>query len=350
VGKPKGCFPTFVDGIPCKHANVDKCTSLRVIRTKIFEAIANSVGNFIFYDDQALRWSNKRLAWVLVEIDLDKGLPDEIEIYIGDTYICQAVDYWREPFCCHNCWQPGHLKSKCLTFQEQRNTTMHSGATADHVVQSLPDHFDKGTFLGKMQLFFPSFFSKLSSEEFEYLRSNENWVLEIFGDFWDILMKKFVDLDVGSGIGPKGLGVVNDPLFPPIASKPVSTPGCVSLNEDTGNKVDICLNTKNGPGHHGVGPICISPSPVETECPTDPSGGDCNPVETLPICPPSLSVTSVDALSPSPLPISNNFQKPSSIIDRTNVTLRKNPHPRLPKKTPGEIEGGMDVDWIEGPC
>jgi hypothetical protein len=65
---------------------------------RIFEAVAKSVGKFIFFDELSLRWSNKRLAWVLVELDLDRGLPDVIDISIGDTHIRQSVDFWREPF------------------------------------------------------------------------------------------------------------------------------------------------------------------------------------------------------------------------------------------------------------
>jgi hypothetical protein len=53
--------------------------------------------------------------------------------------------------------------------------------------------FDSGSFLGKMHFFFPSFFNKLSSDELDYLKCNERWVLDIFGDFWDLLMKKFIN-------------------------------------------------------------------------------------------------------------------------------------------------------------
>jgi hypothetical protein len=45
-----------------------------------------------------------------------------------------------------------------------------------------------------MNYFFPSFFANLSHEEILYLKENESWVLEIFGDFWNLLMKNFEDL------------------------------------------------------------------------------------------------------------------------------------------------------------
>jgi hypothetical protein len=46
--------------------------------SKVFIEIANTVGKFVFFDEKTLRWNNKRLAWILVEVDLDLGLPKEI--------------------------------------------------------------------------------------------------------------------------------------------------------------------------------------------------------------------------------------------------------------------------------
>jgi hypothetical protein len=64
----------------------------------VFEAIANSVGKFIFFDELALRKHNKRIVWLLVELDLDRGLPDTIDITIGDDHFLQMVNFWKEPF------------------------------------------------------------------------------------------------------------------------------------------------------------------------------------------------------------------------------------------------------------
>jgi hypothetical protein len=43
---------------------------------RIFEVVANSVGSFVFFDEKSLHWNNKRLMWVLVDLDLSKGLPE----------------------------------------------------------------------------------------------------------------------------------------------------------------------------------------------------------------------------------------------------------------------------------
>jgi hypothetical protein len=176
---------------------------------KIFEAIAQSVGKFIFFDEQLLRWGNKQLAWVLVEFELDRGLPDVIDLHIKDTHLRQPVDFWKEPFRCHSCWQPGHIKTNFPDLMEHNIDPAQLEVTEDQAGTFGLEVFDKISFLGKMQLFFPSFFNKLSSDEIDYLKINESWVLEIFGDFWDLLMKKFEEPGVRSGLGTKGVGPVN---------------------------------------------------------------------------------------------------------------------------------------------
>jgi hypothetical protein len=53
---------------------------------KIFKAVANSMDKFIFFYESSLHKHNKRLAWLLVELDLANGLPDAIDITIGDNH------------------------------------------------------------------------------------------------------------------------------------------------------------------------------------------------------------------------------------------------------------------------
>jgi hypothetical protein len=65
-----------------------------------------------------------------------------------------------------------------------------------------------------MRLFYPNFFSKLSVDEVDYLHANEEWVLEIFGDFWEILMRKFNDPECRPG-PPTGGRTEQIPNIPP---------------------------------------------------------------------------------------------------------------------------------------
>jgi hypothetical protein len=76
---------------------------IELCSTNIFEVVASLIQNFIYFDSESLHWCNKRLAWVLVEFNLDRGLLDFIDIHIGDFFIHQHVDYWKDPFRCHSC-------------------------------------------------------------------------------------------------------------------------------------------------------------------------------------------------------------------------------------------------------
>lgn len=60
----------------------------------VLEAVANSIGRLVYFDDRSLRWVNKKVAWVLVDMDLDSGLPDSLDICIGDHRFSQPLDYW----------------------------------------------------------------------------------------------------------------------------------------------------------------------------------------------------------------------------------------------------------------
>jgi hypothetical protein len=68
--------------------------SLELWSVRIFIDIANSVGRFVYFEEKSLRWNNKRLAWVLVEMDLELGFPNEIEISLGDSSFMDSLDYW----------------------------------------------------------------------------------------------------------------------------------------------------------------------------------------------------------------------------------------------------------------
>jgi len=59
----------------------------------VFISLANSVGRFLMVEDNCFRWNNKRLAWILVEIDPLLGFPEEIEVILGVNRFIQVVDF-----------------------------------------------------------------------------------------------------------------------------------------------------------------------------------------------------------------------------------------------------------------
>jgi hypothetical protein len=68
------------------------------------------------------------------------------------------------------------------------------------------ENLDRDSFIGKMHFFFPSFFEKLSSDEFNYLKNSESWVHNIFGYFLDLMLKKLDDSGFFLGLGYEGMG------------------------------------------------------------------------------------------------------------------------------------------------
>jgi hypothetical protein len=149
----------------------------------IFKEIANSVGKFIYFDSDSLRWCNKQTAWVLVEFEMDMGLPASIEITIGDRILSQPVDYWKESFPLSPLWitwsLKGFLSIKLLVWRCKRNNY----GSISQVSPTRRPPTTPESFLGKMAPFFPSFFSSLSDKESIFLRDHEKWVQEIFENF-----------------------------------------------------------------------------------------------------------------------------------------------------------------------
>ena len=52
---------------------------LEILTHNVLEGLANSVGNFIRVDKNPLHRVNEKVSRVMVEIDIEKGFPDEIK-------------------------------------------------------------------------------------------------------------------------------------------------------------------------------------------------------------------------------------------------------------------------------
>ena len=62
------------------------------------EGIANTIGIFVSMDDDFHLAFDKRVAWVLVEMDVSLGLPAEVEIPCMDRLLIKKLDYLHVPF------------------------------------------------------------------------------------------------------------------------------------------------------------------------------------------------------------------------------------------------------------
>jgi hypothetical protein len=62
-------------------------------------------------DEQALGTPDRKLGWVLVEVDIHSGLLETLEIQWRDQLFSHRLDYLGLPFRCTRCHKTGHLKN-----------------------------------------------------------------------------------------------------------------------------------------------------------------------------------------------------------------------------------------------
>jgi hypothetical protein len=70
---------------------------------KALEAIGNESGRFIKVNETALKVQDKRMAKVLVEVDIHAGLLESLKIEWQGHILVQRLDYFEIPFQCTLC-------------------------------------------------------------------------------------------------------------------------------------------------------------------------------------------------------------------------------------------------------
>jgi hypothetical protein len=68
---------------------------------------------------------DRRYAKVMVEIEMDSGLPAEVEVVWGHRSWKQILDFFIIPFRCFACKEIGHIHAKCPNVKK-------SGSTMDY--------------------------------------------------------------------------------------------------------------------------------------------------------------------------------------------------------------------------
>jgi hypothetical protein len=80
---------------------------------KALAAIGNELGRFICLDDSLLKGSDRKMARILVELDVHAGLPETLDIIWRGRTVTQCLDYLGIPFRCTSCHRTGHLWRDC---------------------------------------------------------------------------------------------------------------------------------------------------------------------------------------------------------------------------------------------
>jgi hypothetical protein len=65
-----------------------------------------------------------------VEVDLEKGLPEAIQLTLDNWSYIQQVDYEQIPFKCKACHEYGHFVKSCPQAKESQSQESESGSMA----------------------------------------------------------------------------------------------------------------------------------------------------------------------------------------------------------------------------
>ena len=79
----------------------------------ILEGIENIIGRFVSVEDEFHQVYDKRIAKILVEMYISRGLPAEVEILCNERLLIQRLDYVHVPFRCSCYCSVGHLRNSC---------------------------------------------------------------------------------------------------------------------------------------------------------------------------------------------------------------------------------------------
>ena len=86
-----------------------------------FMHIGNLLGNFLEVDFSFNSTGLKRVAHILVSINIRNGLPGAMRIAWKDYSHLQTLDYENVPFCCHHCHEYGHPAIECPLMTHSRD-------------------------------------------------------------------------------------------------------------------------------------------------------------------------------------------------------------------------------------
>ena len=77
----------------------------------MLEEVGNNLGRMVHIDEARLENMDKRIAKVLVEINVSKGLVPEMDVEWGGRTFVQKIDFWKAHFQCFFCREIGHIKA-----------------------------------------------------------------------------------------------------------------------------------------------------------------------------------------------------------------------------------------------
>ena len=80
---------------------------------KYFKSIGNKIGEFLEADNSYLDTRQRKMARILVNINVREGLGEEVDLVLGPFHHTQKLDYENIPFRCRRCHEYEHLVEDC---------------------------------------------------------------------------------------------------------------------------------------------------------------------------------------------------------------------------------------------
>jgi hypothetical protein len=160
---------------------------LQMWNLKALEAVGNAIGHFLKIDDADLLSLDKRMAKVLVEVDIHEGLLEVLEIEWRGLLFVQCLDYLGLPFRCYSLqedrsFEKGVSKHLWLSADDDTVDDLHGDSVTP--LEDAQDPMDypglcseespaalDTTFVGKLKHFCPKLYFSLSAWERDHLNS-----------------------------------------------------------------------------------------------------------------------------------------------------------------------------------
>lgn len=110
---------------------------LQLWSEEILELIANQLGKFMSVEKVSMCGEDRKMARVLVDLDISEGMPDSFQILWEDFIINQRLDYKVIPLIFVICHETRHFKSDCNAGFAGNNLERRSSSSTSTAI--LPD-------------------------------------------------------------------------------------------------------------------------------------------------------------------------------------------------------------------
>jgi hypothetical protein len=152
---------------------------LQLWNQQALELIGSSLGRFLTVDTASMESNERKMAKIMVELDIHAGLPEVLNIDWRGHLFAQRLDYLGIPFRCSFCRRTGHLRRECFKYPPTEpeaelseevgfngyDTQSDVSAGESPQQRALDTDSQDNTLVSKIKLLCPSLYRTLSAWE-----------------------------------------------------------------------------------------------------------------------------------------------------------------------------------------